>query len=331
MWSVMIPTFNCARFLEQTLLSVLQQDLGEEMMQIEVIDDCSTVDDPEEVVKRVGKGRVNYFRRSVNGGVTKNFNTCIQRAKGELVHILHGDDWVVNGFYEAVSSAFEKNRDIGIVITGCSMFDEKSNFLYSDKPIDSLLSPSCKIDSFLYSNPIKPAGTVIKKQVYDTKGKFDESLIHCADWDMWVRAIHHFGGVYIPDDLACYRIFAGNDTSKLTLSGQNIRDYQRLFIKFKQEGYGIEEKEFSIVLRNTFLNQYRNFRALKLKKSVALYKKEMHRYLTSAEISQLHKETLLFTLKASSVQLLLPFKKCQSFVIRVMAKLKRCISPTVRN
>ena len=41
-WSVMIPTFNCANYLRQTLESVLAQDPGPEQMQIEVVDDCST-------------------------------------------------------------------------------------------------------------------------------------------------------------------------------------------------------------------------------------------------------------------------------------------------
>ena len=53
-WSVMIPTFNCARLLRQALESVLSQDPGPDFMQIEVIDDCSTTDDPEAVVKEVG-------------------------------------------------------------------------------------------------------------------------------------------------------------------------------------------------------------------------------------------------------------------------------------
>ena len=41
LWSVMIPTFHCARFLRQTLESVLSQDPGPDVMQIEIVDDCS--------------------------------------------------------------------------------------------------------------------------------------------------------------------------------------------------------------------------------------------------------------------------------------------------
>src|SRR4029453_19547391 len=55
-WSVMIPTFHCALFLRETLESVLSQDPGPDVMQIEVIDDCSTQDDPESVVRAAAGG-----------------------------------------------------------------------------------------------------------------------------------------------------------------------------------------------------------------------------------------------------------------------------------
>src|SRR5919202_7111228 len=53
-WSVMIPTYNCAGYLETALRGVLAQAPGPERIQIEVVDDHSTADDPEEVVRRVG-------------------------------------------------------------------------------------------------------------------------------------------------------------------------------------------------------------------------------------------------------------------------------------
>ena len=68
-------------------------------MQIEVVDDDSTIDDPEEVVTRLGGERVDFYRQPENVGVVANLNTCLQRSRGEVVHLLHGDDVVVEGFY----------------------------------------------------------------------------------------------------------------------------------------------------------------------------------------------------------------------------------------
>ncbi|CAN5247991.1 hypothetical protein BH24GEM2_BH24GEM2_01670 [soil metagenome] len=81
----MIPTYNCAAYLRVTLQSVLIQDPGPGRMQIEVVDDHSTRDDPEPVVRDVGQGRVGFFRQPYNAGHVASFNTCLQRSRGHLI------------------------------------------------------------------------------------------------------------------------------------------------------------------------------------------------------------------------------------------------------
>ena len=58
----MIPTYNCADYLAETLCSGLRPDPGPDIMQIEVVDDHSERDDPECVTRDVGGGRVSFFR-----------------------------------------------------------------------------------------------------------------------------------------------------------------------------------------------------------------------------------------------------------------------------
>ena len=69
--------YNGLVYLEQTLNSILAQDMGPEIMQIEVVDDVSTEGDVAAIVERVGKGRVGYYRQPVNVGNVRNFETCI--------------------------------------------------------------------------------------------------------------------------------------------------------------------------------------------------------------------------------------------------------------
>ena len=75
LWSVIIPSYNCAKYLKQTLQSVLVQDQGEAIMEIIVVDDYSTKDDPEAVVKEYGQGRVQLIRQEKNVGKVKNYET----------------------------------------------------------------------------------------------------------------------------------------------------------------------------------------------------------------------------------------------------------------
>ena len=69
LWSVMIPTYNCIQFVRFAMESVLAQDQGADIMQIEVVDDCSTDGDVAALVKEVGKGRILYYRQTENRGM----------------------------------------------------------------------------------------------------------------------------------------------------------------------------------------------------------------------------------------------------------------------
>src|SRR5215218_3673985 len=112
-WSVMIPVYNCAVFLPQTLESVLQQDPGTDRMQIEVVDDASTDADVEAIVAQVGNGRISYFRQPQNVGSLKNFETCLNRAQGLYIHLLHGDDKVRHGYYKKIGQLFDQFPESG--------------------------------------------------------------------------------------------------------------------------------------------------------------------------------------------------------------------------
>jgi len=96
-WSVMLPTYNRAGFLEQALRSVLAQDPGPEQMQIEVVDNSSTTD-VRDVVSRLGSSRVALHHEPARFSVTAAMNRCLARARGQWVHILHDDDYTHPGW-----------------------------------------------------------------------------------------------------------------------------------------------------------------------------------------------------------------------------------------
>ncbi len=67
----MIPIHNCTEgYLRETLQSVLCQDPGSKTMQIEVIDNCSTIGDPEALVRDIGAGRIDFHRQHENCAAT---------------------------------------------------------------------------------------------------------------------------------------------------------------------------------------------------------------------------------------------------------------------
>jgi hypothetical protein len=230
-WSVMIPTYNCAKYLTKTLESVLEQDPGPEYMQIEVVDDCSTLDDPEKVVREVGKGRVVFHRNAKNSGYcTLNFNICVQRSIGHLVHILHGDDYVLPGFYNKILKMARCNLDCAFLTVRSFFVDEQDIISGLTDRVLELEQGGKAYTRFMNAATLQFAGVVFRRNFFETHGGFMPSLVHCADWEIWVRGIANCGAVVAPDVLGSYRIFEGNDTSKLTSTGENLRDMARLIL-----------------------------------------------------------------------------------------------------
>jgi GT2 family glycosyltransferase len=223
LWSVMIPTYNCADYLRETLTSVLRQAPEPDAMQIEVIDDCSTKDDPAAVVREIGQGRASFFRQPGNVGATANFNTCIARARGHLVHILHGDDFVLPGFYATVGHTFESEPTVSLVAVRSFIVDTKSEINALSARYPGLETPTRSAGALFKHNEIFTPGVAVRRLAYERHGGFRGELVHTADWEMWLRILAFEGGLMINRPLAGYRVHASNDTSRLTQTGENLR------------------------------------------------------------------------------------------------------------
>ena len=173
LWSVMIPAFNCSQYLPETIQSVLQQDMGKELMQIEVIDDCSTDANVEELVERIGIGRVKYYRQKQNIGSLRNFETSINRAKGKYIHLLHGDDRVKDGYYSAITKVFEKFPEAGAAFSSWDYI--KSDGIVSRQSLLEANEP-CVLDNWLYKlaeiQRLQYVAITVKREVYEKLGSF---------------------------------------------------------------------------------------------------------------------------------------------------------------
>lgn len=242
-WSVMIPTYNCAHLLPATLESVLAQDPGPRRMQIEVVDDGSTLDDPEAVVTRMGGGRVEFHRQPRNVGHARNFNTCLARSRGRLVHLLHGDDLVLPGFYERLGRAFTEPA-VGMSFTRHAFTDESGRILRD--------GPRVRLGSGILADapsqvggrqPIQTPAVVVRRKVYEALGGFDERMESCGeDWEMWARISSRFMVHHEDAILAHYRTRAASLSGESLRSGQNLRDLRRA-IRIYSRHFPAEDRE----------------------------------------------------------------------------------------
>ncbi|HEV2483242.1 MAG TPA: glycosyltransferase [Puia sp.] len=227
LWSVMIPVYNCGNYLPQALRSILMQDPGPELMQIEVIDDCSTDIDVEELVGSIGRGRIRYYRQPENVGSLRNFETCLNRSRGQWVHLLHGDDYLSPGFYEEIADLFLAYPEAGAAFTGYYQVKADGELLY---PNPTLSEKPGYVDNWMdivgQSQPLQPPAVVVKRAVYERLGSFF-GMQYGEDWEMWVRISASFPVVHSPRRLANYRVHTTGISSRCFQNGENIKDICR--------------------------------------------------------------------------------------------------------
>jgi glycosyltransferase involved in cell wall biosynthesis len=228
-WSVVIPSYNPRPdYLEATLRSVLQQDPGEKVMQLIVIDDASPNGPPVDLVKRVAGDRISVQRVEKNLGLAGIWNHCIGQARGRWVHVLHQDDLVKPGFYEKLKAGTESSAGPGLLYCRQEFIDEYGQHRrLSDSDADKSGCLADALPCLARVQAIQTPSVVVRRSAYEAVGGFRSDLCFTLDWEMWCRIARKFPVWYEPEVLASYRIHSSAETSRLMLSGQDIEDLRK--------------------------------------------------------------------------------------------------------
>ena len=214
-WSVLIPTYKArADYLEETLKSVLQQDPGPEQMQIEVVDDCSPDGAPVELVRRLAGDRVAVHQEPANNGLAGIWNRCIERARGEWVHILHQDDIVLPGFYDHLYRGISCNPHVGMAFCRFAIVDANGHW----KELGPLESSTPGVlnnwlERVATGYHLECPAVVVKRATYERLGGFTAELMFALDLEMWVRIAANAPIYYEPQILAGFRRHGGNESA----------------------------------------------------------------------------------------------------------------------
>jgi len=205
--SLIIATFNHARFLDAAIDSALAQTLG--AVDVIVVDDGSTDDTPAVLARYAGRVRV---LRQPNRGLAAARNAGLAAARGTYVAFLDADDVMAPTKLAAQLEVLERSPTIGW--TYCDVLIEtvatrttvtaSERFGYGARALDGWLFPE-----LIHGNFIPAIAPMIRRTALDAVGGFDERLTALEDWDMWLRLSLLAEARYTPAVLVTYRIRPG--------------------------------------------------------------------------------------------------------------------------
>jgi hypothetical protein len=227
--TVLVDTYNHERFIEQALVSVLEQDFPASEMEVLAVDDGST-DRTSEIIRKF-EPRVRLLRKT-NGGQASAFNFGIPEARGEIVAFLDGDDWWARNKLSCVAKTMTANPEVGIVGHGIHEMDGEG------KPVRTLIPPT--INTFrlqfndgaqIFRNYMAFLGTSrvsIRKDVLLQIIPLPDPLVIEADEFMSAVAAADSDVALIPEPLTFYRLHDGNLFQFRSVDPARLRRKQRV-------------------------------------------------------------------------------------------------------
>lgn len=205
--SVIMPTYNCGKYIAESIESVIAQTYTD--WELEIVDDCSTDDTKEIVAAYMEKyPNIHYFCLPENGGPDVARTEAMRRATGKYHAFLDSDDlWDADKLEKQI--AFMESNGYVFSCTGYRQMDDDGNSLHA------ALIPPEKTDYNKMLRLSDPVGNLTV--IYDAEvlGKYEVPRIRKRnDFALWLKILHdadYCAGM--PDVLATYRVRKSNSVS----------------------------------------------------------------------------------------------------------------------
>lgn len=229
--SVIIPTYNCAFYLTQSINSVLHQSF--QNFELIVVDDGST-DDTKRVLESY-QDSIRYFYQP-NQGVAAARNHGLSEARGELIAFLDADDrfWPQKlseqvNFFQTLQTS-QTSLNLGIIISGWQLVNESGEKISNIEPWK--WCPELNLETMVLYKPARPSATMIRRHWCEKVGGFDTTLSSAEDLDFLLRLmLAGCDAAWIPELLVDYR---QRSNSLMSQGYRLIEDTERVMQQFFQ-------------------------------------------------------------------------------------------------
>jgi glycosyltransferase involved in cell wall biosynthesis len=225
MVSVIIPTYNRANLIGESIYSVLNQTYKE--LELIIVDDGST-DNTEEIVQAIPDPRIRYFKLPHTGrnAISKNF--AIRRSKGTLIAFNDSDDTWVETKLEKQVQLLSQQPNIGFSITDATNY--KAGQVLSPRTYSVRQGIECanifnrmKENRFVVYNPT----IVMRRSCFDKTGLFDETMPFGSEFHFNILLAFYFDAGIIYEPLLWRFLHGSNDSIQVPV--ENLEGFMYTF------------------------------------------------------------------------------------------------------
>lgn len=179
-FSIVTPSYNQGHFLEETILSVLNQRYPHTEY---IIVDGGSTDSSVEVIKRY-ESKLAWWVSEKDRGQAHAINKGLERVTGDIVAYLNSDDVFLPGAFDMVAKIFMERPHINWLAGNCILFGNAAEACVKYP------TPAADIASWLHFNRLPQQSTFWRRSVMQKHGLFEEKFRYSFDYEYWVRLVH---------------------------------------------------------------------------------------------------------------------------------------------
>jgi hypothetical protein len=223
--SIVLCTYQGARFLGETLDSLVAQDM--DGVEIIAVDDGSTDATPELLDRYAMRLPLRMVSVTHAGNWVANTNLGLREARGSYCCLLHQDDLWLPERREIVQAVIAEHPGIGVVAGPSRFIDATGRTVghwHPPLPTGRALPSAFVLERLLVQNFFALPAPVFKRALAYDVGLLDESLWFLADWKFWGDLTRAGGLVCYPEPRTAFRLHAASQTSTRTHDPDDLRN-----------------------------------------------------------------------------------------------------------
>ena len=201
--SIVTPSFNQARYIEATILSVL----GQEYPRIEyIVVDGGSTDGTVEIIKKY-EARLASWVSEPDRGQTDAINKGFARAKGDILAWINSDDTYEPGAAAAAVQYLQEHPEVGLVYGDCNFINERGGVIGKFNAAQTDLPLLRR--GYVH---IPQQATFFRSDLWRQVGPLDPSFYFAMDYDLWTRLAARSEIKYLPQTWANFRLHTSGKT-----------------------------------------------------------------------------------------------------------------------